>query len=47
MPLGDDMPLGFTQNLAVPWGDAVAAVTDADTPMTNRDAPYIIAPATG
>jgi FAD/FMN-containing dehydrogenase len=39
-----EMPVGFAQNLMVPWGDAVAAVTDADTPMTNRDASWVFHP---
>ena len=38
------MPLGFSQNLMIPWGDAVAAATDADTPMTNREAAWVFHP---
>jgi FAD/FMN-containing dehydrogenase len=39
-----EMPLGFSQNLMIPWGDAVAAVADADTPMTNREAAWVFHP---
>ncbi len=41
---GVDMPLGFSQNLMIPWGDAVAAATDTDTPMTNREAAWVFHP---
>jgi FAD/FMN-containing dehydrogenase len=39
-----EMPVGFSQNLMLPWGDAVGAVTDADTPMTNRNAAWVFHP---
>ena len=39
-----DMPAGFSQNLMVPWGGAVARVSDADTPMTNREAAWVFHP---
>ena len=39
-----DMPTGFSQNLIVPWGGAVARVSDADTPMTNREAAWVFHP---
>jgi FAD/FMN-containing dehydrogenase len=39
-----EMPVGFSQNLMLNWGGAVAAVTDADTPMTRRDAAWIFHP---
>ena len=39
-----NMPGGFTQNLMVPWGGAVARVSDADTPMTNREAAWVFHP---
>ena len=39
-----EMPAGFSQNLMVPWGGAVARVTEADTPMTNREAAWVFHP---
>jgi FAD/FMN-containing dehydrogenase len=39
-----EMPISFSQNLIVPWGGAVARVTDADTPMTNREAAWVFHP---
>jgi FAD/FMN-containing dehydrogenase len=39
-----DMPVSLSQNLVVPWGGAVARMTDADTPMTNREAAWVFHP---
>jgi FAD/FMN-containing dehydrogenase len=39
-----EMPVGFAQNLMLRWGGAVGAVTDADTPMTHRDAAWVFHP---
>ena len=39
-----EMPVGYSQNLMVPWGGAVARVTEADTPMTNREAAWVFHP---
>jgi FAD/FMN-containing dehydrogenase len=34
----------LTQTFIIPWGGAVARVTDADTPMTQRDAGWVFHP---
>ena len=38
----EDMPLGLTQSLLVPWGGEVARVRD--TPMPRRDAAFVMHP---
>jgi FAD/FMN-containing dehydrogenase len=38
----EQMPLGFTQSLLIPWGGEVARRTD--TPLSKRDAAYVMHP---
>jgi FAD/FMN-containing dehydrogenase len=39
-----DIRSPLAQTNLIPWGGAVARVTDADTPMTNRDAAWVFHP---
>jgi FAD/FMN-containing dehydrogenase len=40
----EDMPLGFTQSLLVPWGGAVARHGLADSPLAQRDTSWVVHP---
>jgi FAD/FMN-containing dehydrogenase len=40
----NEMRSPLTQNALIPWGGAVARVSDADTPMSQRDAAWVVHP---
>jgi FAD/FMN-containing dehydrogenase len=40
----DNIRSPLAQTNLIPWGGAVATVTEADTPMTNRDAAWVFHP---
>ncbi len=41
---GSAMRSPLAQNLMLPWGGAVARVSDTDTPMSQRDAAWVFHP---
>ena len=41
---GSSMVSPLAQDIMFPWGGAVARVSDADTPMTKRDAAWVFHP---
>ncbi len=41
---GSAMRSPLAQNLMIPWGGAMARVSDADTPMSQRDAAWVFHP---